>query len=148
MTTNTVLITGASSGIGRQLATDYHAKGWKVIACGRDQSRLQQTPAHVYLHFDVQDLMQTLEAAEELIEPLDLVILNAGTCEYIDDAKQFDALLMQRVLTTNVVGVANCLQAFNKSIREGGQLALMGSAATHLPFSRAQAYGASKAAIA
>jgi len=147
MKTNTVLITGASSGIGRQLATDYHALGWQVIACGRDKDRLQQTPAETHLIFDVQDLPQILEAAKELKEPLDLVILNAGTCEYIDDAKQFDAQLMQRVLNTNVIGVANCLEAFNGSLRDGGQLALMGSAATHLPFSRAQAYGASKAAI-
>lgn len=37
---NTVLVTGASSGIGLQLAKDYLALGWHVIACGRDATKL------------------------------------------------------------------------------------------------------------
>ena len=37
-----VLITGASSGIGKQLAHDYLQNGWRVVACGRDRQKLQQ----------------------------------------------------------------------------------------------------------
>ena len=36
-----VLITGATSGIGRQLALDYRRAGWQVWGCGRDEVRLQ-----------------------------------------------------------------------------------------------------------
>ena len=36
-----VLITGATSGIGRQLALDYRRSGWQVWGCGRDGERLQ-----------------------------------------------------------------------------------------------------------
>lgn len=35
-----VFITGATSGIGKQLALDYAKQGWQVIACGRNQSVL------------------------------------------------------------------------------------------------------------
>ncbi|MGL5503174.1 MAG: SDR family NAD(P)-dependent oxidoreductase, partial [Aeromonas veronii] len=35
-----VLITGATSGIGRQLALDYRRAGWQVWGCGRDGERL------------------------------------------------------------------------------------------------------------
>ena len=37
-----VLITGATSGIGRQLALDYRRAGWQVWGCGRDGERLQE----------------------------------------------------------------------------------------------------------
>ena len=36
-----VLITGATSGIGHQLALDYRRAGWQVWGCGRDEMRLQ-----------------------------------------------------------------------------------------------------------
>ncbi len=37
-----VLITGATSGIGKQLALDYANEGWKVIACGRNEAVLAE----------------------------------------------------------------------------------------------------------
>ena len=39
----TILITGASSGIGRQIATDVALSGAKVLLIGRDLDRLQET---------------------------------------------------------------------------------------------------------
>lgn len=42
---NRVLITGASSGIGQQLALDYARDGWDVLACGRDEQRLNALTA-------------------------------------------------------------------------------------------------------
>lgn len=35
-----VVITGATSGIGEQLARDYARQGWQVTACGRNQDKL------------------------------------------------------------------------------------------------------------
>ena len=45
MTTNSVLITGASGGIGRALAGQLQAAGWQVVAVGRDAERLAEVPA-------------------------------------------------------------------------------------------------------
>lgn len=142
-----VLITGASSGIGLQLAQDYQRDGWHTIACGRSQGRLRETNADQQLIFDIENRDTTLNAAHEILEPIDLLILNAGTCEYIDDPVHFDSRLLQRVFQANVQGTAHCLEAFLPKLCSSGQLALMGSSATLLPFSRAQAYGSSKAAI-
>ena len=147
----TVLITGATSGIGERLATDYAALGWKVIACGRNVGKLANLSEHdniSSLAFDMSDSREVQEAADKIEQELDLVILNAGTCEYMDDIKQFDTELFRRVINSNVLGTADCIAAFLPKIPSGGQLALMGSSASFFPFSRAQAYGASKAAIA
>ena len=43
-----VLITGASSGLGRQLAMDYRQAGWQVWGCGRDGERLAQLLSGVF----------------------------------------------------------------------------------------------------
>ena len=94
-----VLITGATSGIGRQLALDYRRAGWQVWGCGRDEVRLQAladlgiTP----LRFDARDSAAMAGVAASL-PALDLLILNAGNCEYMDPAEGFDGALFARVI--------------------------------------------------
>lgn len=147
----TVLITGASSGIGQQLANDYLQHGWKVFACGRNKQGLDKLIGAEKLLFDINDIDATKAEAERLqnggFAKLDLVILNAGTCEYVDDALHFDSVLFERVIRTNVISMGHCISAFLPLMSRGSQLALMGSSAVYLPFPRAEAYGASKAAV-
>lgn len=144
-----ILITGSSSGIGKQLARDYLDQGHKVYCCGRNESALAELRADHpetarVLAFDIQNLPECLEAVRD-IDGLDLAILNAGTCEYID-ANNFDAESFARVININVLGTANCLQAILPKLGPGSVLALMGSSSSFLPLPRAEAYGASKAA--
>ena len=146
-----VLITGTTSGIGKQLALDYIKQGWIVWACGRNEAALtelkQQAGEHLHaLCFDLNDSAAMAKAAKK-ITALDLVILNAGTCEYIDDPKHFDGALFERVINANLVGLGYCLQSFLPLIKYGGKLALMGSSASYVALPRAEAYGASKAAV-
>ncbi|USD35822.1 SDR family NAD(P)-dependent oxidoreductase [Ferrimonas sp. SCSIO 43195] len=145
-----VVITGATSGIGKQLAKDYAKDGWQVFACGRNAAALAELDQHPNIsvrQFDLTNAEQTQAQLANLPE-LNLAILNAGTCEYIDDARQFDGALLARVMTANVIGVGYCLQALLPQLASGSRLALMGSIASTLPLPRAEAYGASKAAIA
>lgn len=151
----TVLITGASSGIGQQLALDYLNAGWQVIACGRNLDKLaalkQQAAESDHcqtLSFDVTERATVLAVGQQLTQRLDLVILNAGTSLYIEDAKHFDSERFTRLITINLLGMGYCLEVFTRHIPPGGQLALVGSSAYLFPFTRAEAYGASKAAIA
>ena len=143
-----ILITGSSSGIGKQLALDYLELGHTVYCCGRNRDALEAItsnyPAALALVFDVQNL-DDCRAKLANLPKLDLVILNAGTCEYID-ARQFDAASFKRVVDINLIGTANCLEPVIPRIRVGGTLALMGSSSSYLPLPRAEAYGASKAA--
>ncbi|WP_417614765.1 SDR family NAD(P)-dependent oxidoreductase [Oceanisphaera sp.] len=144
-----ILITGASSGMGLQLARDYAADGWQVVACGRDREKLMQALAGIEFEpciFDMQHTEQILDAVASLA-PFDLVLLNAGNCEYIDDARQFDAELFSRVVNVNLLGTANCLSALIPRIKRGGRLAVVSSSVSFLPLTRAEAYGASKAGL-
>jgi len=145
----TLLLTGATSGIGEALCAKYLALGWHVIACGRNQDKLTLLASDERvstLQLDLNDAQQVADVFES-VPALDLVILNAGSCEYIDDAQHFDGELFARVINTNLISVGYCLQALLPKIVSGGQLALVGSSASFLPFTRAQAYGASKAGI-
>lgn len=149
-----VLITGATSGIGLATAQFYAAKGFHVIACGRNETVLAGLNVGHFLTFDITQPEQVNQAGIELKQhltdnelELSQVILNAGTCEYIDDVIEFDAMLFSRVITTNLIAVGHCISAFLPLLTKGGQLGLMSSSATYLPFPRAEAYGASKAAI-
>ncbi|MEQ9917176.1 SDR family NAD(P)-dependent oxidoreductase [Pectobacterium aroidearum] len=144
-----VLITGASSGIGQQLALDYARDGWDVLACGRDEVRLRALttafPTIRTTAFDMTNLAETQQALDGVTA--DLVILSAGTCEYLDNGV-IEAEKVRRVLTTNVIGPVNCLSVLLPQLASGSHLALVGSTASLVALPRAEAYGASKAALA
>jgi NAD(P)-dependent dehydrogenase (short-subunit alcohol dehydrogenase family) len=79
---------------------------------------------------------------------LDTVILNAGTCEYVD-ARQFDASIIEHVVRTNLLASSYCIEAALPLLRAGTAPHLVGvaSSVTYLPLPRAEAYGASKAGM-
>ena len=146
----TVLITGASSGIGRAIAIGYARLGWQVYAGGRSEERLASLCAcyssivPVVANVCVEN---EISYTVDMLPALDLLILNAGSCEYIDDAKHFDGALFKRIIDTNLVSVGYCLAHWLPKVKRGGQLALTSSSASFVPLPRAQAYGASKAAL-
>ena len=144
----TVLITGASSGIGAGLATSWANDGWHVIACGRDASRLQALQTFssniTPLLFDMTDRQACHQALSEC--KADLIILCAGSCEYLEHGV-IDAALVERVMATNFQGPVNCLAALQAQLIPGNHVVLVSSMAHWLPFPRAEAYGASKAAL-
>lgn len=150
-----VLITGASSGIGLQLATDYAHGGWQVYACGQNQQRLQQlvdnleltaTGKIIPLVFDVTNLEQTQQVLSQLEALPELIILNAGTCEYIDDGV-IDSDLFKRVFEVNFFGIIHCLEAMQSHFTAATHLVFISSSAAYTALPRAEAYGASKAAL-
>ncbi|RSK69099.1 SDR family NAD(P)-dependent oxidoreductase [Enterobacter huaxiensis] len=144
----TVLITGASSGIGAGLARSYADDGYHVIACGRDPARLealhQHSPNVTVRLFDMTDRDACRQALTGCYA--DVVILCAGTCEYLNHG-DVDAALVERVMNTNFLGPVNCLAALQPQLAAGNRVVLVSSMAHWLHFPRAEAYGASKAAI-
>lgn len=158
-------ITGAGSGIGEALALRLAGAGHTVLVTGRNGDRLaalkDRLPAEaggtlVSLPCDVSDdaRMRSLFREHAAWVPhLDGIILCAGLCEYID-LPDLDVASVRRVTEVNFFGVVNACAAALPLLRErAGQgarpyIAGVSSMSTYLGFHRAEAYGASKAAMA
>lgn len=100
----TVLITGASRGIGAEFASQYAADGWRVIATCRDPKRYDGAgEAHALDVTDAASVAALGQAMEG--ETIDLLINNAGI--YGPRSLSFDALdydAWEQVLRTNLMG--------------------------------------------
>ncbi|KFZ31981.1 short-chain dehydrogenase [Pseudidiomarina salinarum] len=145
-----ILITGGTSGIGRQLAMDYAEAGHNVIVCGRTEAALHELqeryPKQIAgQQLDVTDAEATLQALRSYID-IDLVILSAGVAEYVD-IENFNTALFERVYEVNVFGTVRCIEAVLPNLKRGSKLVIVGSTARLLPFTRAEAYASSKAAL-
>ena len=120
-----ILVTGATSGIGRQLALDYHREGHEVWALGRNPERLAEL-ARLGLETGAVDLMDreaTLNWFSRLAV-IDLAILSAGSCEYID-LPGFDSALLGRMMRVNVETMGHSNEALLPLLRRaqgGGQI--------------------------
>lgn len=155
-----VLITGASSGIGRALALRYAEPSRSLALFGRDAGRLEEVAqdcrargAEVELSIvDVRDrhaMAQHVEHAERR-DALDLVIANAGVATGLSSG-QFaeDPDAVRGVFSINVLGVLNTVEPAIEAMcaRKSGHIAVVGSMAglRGLPYS--PAYCATKAAV-
>lgn len=146
----TILITGATSGIGKSLVQEFISKGEQVIACGRSREKLDHLasaiPGLITLCFDITDKAAIAKAIPKDLT-IDWAILNAGDCEYVKDVMNFDSSLFARVINVNLLAPAYLAEALIPKINTGGRLAFVSSSVTHLPFPQAEAYGASKAGL-
>ena len=143
-----ILITGATSGIGNQVAKDYLLEGHQVYAVGRDDEALAElkdlgaTP----IDLDLMDRDKVLAAFDD-ISHVDLAICCAGTCEYLD-MPNFDSEVFMKVMSVNMGTLSYAIEGvLPKLIASKGRLVGIGSASAYVPFARAEAYGSSKAAI-
>ncbi len=151
-----VWLTGASSGIGAAMAEVLLKSGVLLAVSARSVEPLQaleeRYPDQLLLvPGDLTDSQQVREIGEHITQAwgaLDTVILNAGTCEYVD-AQAFDASIIERVVRTNLLASSYCIEAALPLLRAGQQPHLVGiaSSVTFLPLPRAEAYGASKAGM-
>lgn len=149
-------LTGASSGIGAALAEEILKSGAHLAVSSRQTAPLkvlaQRYPGQVLVvPGDLTNSQTVREIGEQIAlewGSLDSVILNAGTCEYVD-AKQFDASIIEHVVRTNLLASSYCIEAALPLLRKGTAPHLIGvaSSVTYLPLPRAEAYGASKAGL-
>ena len=131
--TSTVLITGANRGIGLELARQYAADGWRVLACCRAPEQASALSGHdVDLHrLDVAD-PATIDALKATIgdTPMDLLINNAGIGG--GDHQSFgdiDYAAWEQTLITNTFGPYRMVEAFidNVSASAGKTIANISS---------------------
>ena len=148
MASKTILITGATSGIGAALFDEYVSAGHQVIACGRNAEKLSilNKQALSTCRFDITS-PQAIEANTRSIKGIDVLILNAGDCKYIDDVMGFNGKVFAHVINTNLTSIGWLLEFLLPKVNRGGQVVLVSSSATIMPFPRSEAYGASKAGM-
>ncbi|MBT1452285.1 SDR family NAD(P)-dependent oxidoreductase [Glaciecola sp. XM2] len=142
-----ILITGATSGIGEALAVHAAQQGHTVIACGRNEEKLAELAKLDRIEtckFDASDEQATREALKDM--HFDIAVINAGTCEYVD-IRDVEPDMFRRVFEINVFGAINVTSALLETAKKGDKIVYVDSLARLLPFTRSQAYGASKAAL-
>jgi len=155
-----VLITGATSGLGRQLAVQLAAEGCRLALTGRREARLEETAraaraagAEVLaLAGDVADpsaVKRQYAAVRERFGGLDWAVLNAGTSKSADAKERFRADDFRSVYGTNVFGAANWIEAVLPDMLKAGSGTIAGvaSIAGFRGLPRSGPYSSSKAAL-
>lgn len=145
----TVLITGCSSGYGRETALHFHAQGWNVIASMRTPSD-EGLPRSARLRVVALDVTsaESIAAALAASGPIDVLVNNAG----IGLFGAFEATPMATVrelFETNTLGVMAMTQAVLPGFRarRSGVVVNVTSSATLAPMPMVAAYTASKVAV-
>ena len=150
-----VWITGASTGIGRELALKIAATGASVAVSARSEGKLAElVTAHPGIRaypLDVTDLAAcnaTAAAIERDLGPIDLAVLNAGVWIPMG-AAQFDATAISEAMSVNFTGITNALAPLIPAMiaRRSGHVALVSSVAGYRGLPLAIAYAPTKAAV-
>lgn len=148
-TTKTILITGATSGIGRDAAVYLASRGHRVIACGRNERALAELRAEglTALSLDVDD-PRSIAAVQAEVGGVDVLINNAGyglvgPLEMLSDAD------VRAQFETNVFGLLAMTRAFLPAMRErgGGRVINVSSVGGRMVFPLGGAYHATKYAV-
>ncbi len=159
--TKTILITGATSGIGRACAEKFAAAGHRLILTGRRQERLaeiqqnllQQHGSEIHLLcFDIQDRKATEAAVQSLPaawQSVDVLINNAGLAlgrDYFEEASLDD---WETMLQTNVAGLVYMSRAILPlmTTRKQGHILNIGSTAGKEVYEKGNMYCATKHAV-
>lgn len=155
-----ILITGASSGIGRALALSYAEPSRSLVLLGRDAARLDAVARDCRARgaeaetsiVDVRDRLAMAACVEQAGErrPIDLLVANAGISTGLSSGQIAEnPEAVRGIFAINVLGVFNTVEPAIASMyaRRAGHIALVGSMAglRGLPYS--PAYCATKAAV-
>jgi NADP-dependent 3-hydroxy acid dehydrogenase YdfG len=152
----TAIVTGAGSGIGREIAVTFARAGADVAVIGRRRERLEATATEVkaagrralVLPVDVRDgdaVLVAIERAGSELGPASVAIANAGANGWGEIGEQ-SSDLVRTALAVNVEGVANLMRATVPSMREGGfgKIIVVASDNGRRPEAGGSAYVASK----
>ncbi|HEU4702770.1 MAG TPA: SDR family oxidoreductase [Conexibacter sp.] len=150
-----VLVTGASRGLGRELALAFAADGAHVLGTGRDEAELERTaglceglPGTFAAHrLDVRD-GDAVDALFEAVGRLDVCVANAGIAEQRPLA-QTDEEDLRRLLEVNVVGAFAVMRraAAVMVAQGGGRIVPIASDAAYIGIPTMAPYVASKHAL-
>jgi short-subunit dehydrogenase len=150
-----IWLTGASSGIGKAILEQLLFAKAKVIASSRNLDSLHELqllyPNNLELiPVDVTKLPSVLSCTAEIQANhglIDIAILNAGNCYYID-IRHFSAATIEKNFAVNFFGICNCIEAALPLLKNSKQAQLIGmsSSSAYIGLPMAEGYGSSKSA--
>ncbi|WP_343237312.1 SDR family oxidoreductase [Xanthomonas sp.] len=153
---NTILITGATSGIGLGLALRLHQAGNRVIVSGRKKALLEQItaehPGIEAIELDVADagsIVQASALAAERYPALNVLINNAGIMPSENVFKPESLQAAEEAIAINLLGTIRMTYAFLPQLARNHDSVLINvsSALAFVPFPVAMTYSATKAAV-
>lgn len=154
----TILITGASSGLGAELARQYAARGITLFLGARNRKRLEEVAKQcrergayvITKHIDVKESSSVSGwvSSADSERALDLVIANAGISAGTGGGGE-NLMQVKNIFDTNIDGVIStvCPAASFMQKRKKGQIAIISSLAGYRGLPSSPAYSASKAAV-
>jgi serine 3-dehydrogenase len=153
--TETILITGATAGIGESAARRFAAGSWRVIGTGRRAERLKTLAdelgeAFLPLEIDMRDVA-AVESLARLDAPwgdIDLLLNNAGLAPPTDPMPDTEWDRIETVIDTNITGLVALTRALLPKIveRKGAIINLSSVAATY-PYKGGAVYAGTKAFV-
>ena len=153
MSTPIALVTGASRGLGREVARRLAEAGYTVIAGARDPAKMPPLPGVEVLQLDVADAA-SITAAATVVKArhghLDVLVNNAGILlDGKTDLLEQEADILRRSLETNTLGPLLLVQAFAPLMTQGGRIVNVSSGGGQLsvPSTWAPTYSISKTAL-
>jgi len=148
----TIVVTGSSKGIGRELALQAAEKGHSVFALSRNVTSLQATSGVIPLQVDLSDTKAVQQAVNEIratTDTIDVLINNAGILlhkPFLETTSED----FHQVFETNVFGLVSITQAllpFMKVNSHVVNISSMGGIGGSSKFAGLSAYSSSKGAV-
>ena len=151
----TILITGATAGIGEAAARKFASGGWRVIGTGRRAERLRALQeelgdAFLPLEIDMRDVaaVETLARLSAPWDGIDLLLNNAGLAPPTDALFETDWGRIEDVIETNVTGLVALTRALlPKLIERKGAIINLSSVAATYPYKGGAVYAGTKAFV-
>lgn len=155
----TVLITGATSGIGKAVAEKLAKENYQLVLCGRRQERLNELKnklgkqtAVFCLNFDVRDkevLQQKVESLPEKFQQIDILINNAGNAHGKDLIQDGNTTDWDAMIDINLKGLLYMTKAILPKMldRKQGHILHIGSTAGKEVYPTGNVYSATKHAV-
>jgi 3-hydroxy acid dehydrogenase/malonic semialdehyde reductase len=153
----TVLVTGASSGIGQAIARRFAASGQRIIAAARRMDRLRELEREfpgrcLALYMDISDVDAARAAIKTLPESfsrIDVLINSAGVAMGDAPAHTAEWSDWRKTIETNVLGLSGVTHAVLPQMvaRRSGDIVNLSSITANYPYPKGHVYGATKAFI-
>ena len=153
--TQTILITGATAGIGEAAARRFTRGGWRVIGTGRRGDRLKALAAEIgdaFLPLEIDMLdraaLENLARLEAPWGEIDLLLNNAGLAPPTDPLPDTDWERIGTVIDTNITGLVALTRALlPKIVERKGAIINLGSVAGTYPYKGGAVYAGTKAFV-